>query len=689
MRSVTSRPGRSVPVAVALALAAALFSAPPTAASDTSEWIVTLRDGVSASAVASGLAADSDATLGFVYDEVLGGFSITATGPAAKALASHPLVQSVSPSRTFELFDSAGMGLFRIDADAAHQPANGNHRGAGARIAVIDSGIDLDHPDLAPNLRADLGQNCVNPGAAPADDNGHGTHVAGIAAAAYGPEGVFSLAGVAPEAELVPVKSFDATGQASTAQVLCGIDHVTALAADGVPIIANMSFGEPGSDSTCDDLDTSDVIHEAICDSRDAGVINVAAAGNNSGPASSFIPAAFDEVITVSALTDFDGAPGGADGCKFDPEFLFDCDDTLAVYSNYGSAVDVMAPGTKILSTIPDDTYGSKSGTSMAAPHVSGVAALMLAADPTLDQAGIEALLKATGECPSPAGAMNTGGLMCDGQGQWQDDPDGVAEPLVNALRAAQAAAGELAFPPAAEFSVSCVDVSCGFVDESVDPDGSVVSWLWDFGDGSTSTVQSPTHVYAGVGFYDVTLTVTDDGGETGAVTRQVVVPAPGQGVQGDWVGVYGADGHVLAAWNSSSDLTSWPLGAVTLEQGSRYRWSANTAAVQALENPTQTLRRAATFYHPSQLRIRLDFTSAYTGPLHIYALDWDTANRRQVVTVDDGVDTYTIELDTPFNQGMWMHFPVDVGPGGTVTITATRNAGYNAVISGIFLGDA
>jgi hypothetical protein len=163
--------------------------------------------------------------------------------------------------------------------------------------------------------------------------------------------------------------------------------------------------------------------------------------------------------------------------------------------------------------------------------------------------------------------------------------------------------------------------------------------------------------------------------------------PAWEQGVRGNWVGGYGADGYALLAWNASTDQVALPLASLTLDQGSRSQWSASTTDVRALENAAQTQRRAATWYHTSSLRLHLTFTTAYSGTLHLYALDWNSTTRRQTVTVDDGSGPLTITLGSAFNNGAWMHVPISVGAGGTVTIRADRTAGANAILSGLFLG--
>jgi hypothetical protein len=156
---------------------------------------------------------------------------------------------------------------------------------------------------------------------------------------------------------------------------------------------------------------------------------------------------------------------------------------------------------------------------------------------------------------------------------------------------------------------------------------------------------------------------------------------------QGSWVNTFGSAGYVLAGWNNgASDQTSLGATTVTLDQGTRYSWTSSTTDVRALQSPDQTQRRAATYYDPNQIAVHLSFPSAYSGTLHLYALDWDTTARRESVTVNDGSGPHTINITTDFSQGAWLSFPVTVAAGGTVTITVTHTAGINAVLSGIFL---
>jgi subtilisin len=449
-----------VVVTLSMSVAAVLLPGVASAApSATVSAIVVLQPGADVAADAQALAATHGGRVAQTFTEVLGGFQFVGPAEALTGLRRSSRVRSVVEDSTFELVDSAGWGFFRIDAELSMLDPAGPYRGAGTRVAIIDSGVDLDHPDLASNIDQAAGYNCISPGAPPEDDLGHGTHVAGIAAANFDGAGA---AGIAPEARIVPLKAFDASGNGTTAQIICALDRLaTVVRSSPAPTVVNMSFADVGTDSVCDDGNTTDVLHEALCDLVDAGesvgsaVVPVAAAGNAATDAASTIPAAFHDVITVSALTDLDGAGGGAAECTFTGSTLsYECDDTLASFSNFGAVVDVAAPGVEIWSTVPGG-WDVKSGTSMAAPHVTGVVALMLGENAALDAAGARSLLAQTGECPN--GTVPGSDGSCTNQGQWQQtggffeifpDPDGIPEPLVNASRAASAAAAGGDPPP-------------------------------------------------------------------------------------------------------------------------------------------------------------------------------------------------------------------------------------------------
>jgi subtilisin len=154
-----------------------------------------------------------------------------------------------------------------------------------------------------------------------------------------------------------------------------------------------MSLGGSGTEPRQTGCSTRDAYHDTICRSVAAGITYVVAAGNSSVNAASFVPAAYDEVITVSALADFNGQPGGGAPatCRAD------VDDTFADFSNYGADVDLIAPGVCITSTWMGGGYDTISGTSMASPHVAGAAALYKSAHPTATPAQVKAALQSAG----------------------------------------------------------------------------------------------------------------------------------------------------------------------------------------------------------------------------------------------------------------------------------------------------
>lgn len=273
---------------------------------------------------------------------------------------------------------------------------NGTNKGTGIGVAVIDTGIDLTHPDLAGNVIANT--SCTG-SATGNDDNGHGSHVAGTIAALDNSTGVV---GVAPEAKLIAVKVLNANGSGTWSSVICGIDWVTANAATYNIKVANMSLGSTGlSDNNCG-LTNNDALHHAICVStQTAGVTYVVAAGNSSADSTTFVPAAYkDTLITVSALADSDGKPGGLGAST-----AYGADDTFASFSNYGNGVDVGAPGASIYSTYRNHTYATLSGTSMATPHATGAAALFIHSNPGSTWTQIRDGLKVLAE---PAGSGHT-----------------------------------------------------------------------------------------------------------------------------------------------------------------------------------------------------------------------------------------------------------------------------------------
>jgi Subtilase family len=167
-----------------------------------------------------------------------------------------------------------------------------------------------------------------------------------------------------------------------------------------------------------------------------------------------------------------------------------------------------------------------------------------------------------------------------------------------------------------------------------------------------------------------------------------VVQPPVQQEPQGAWVGKYGAAGYLLADWDGVQDLSDLPNVTATLVKGSRYEWAANTSDVRALQSPAGTTRAASAYYSPTEIKLQLSFSAAYSGDLHLYAVDWDSTARRESITVNDGSGPSTVALSSEFHNGAWITIPITVAAAGSVSIAVTREAGPNAVLSGIFLGN-
>ncbi|HET8891155.1 MAG TPA: S8 family serine peptidase [Candidatus Angelobacter sp.] len=294
-----------------------------------------------------------------IYSAAIRGFSAHLTADQIAALKMDSMVAYIEVDRPMTMTQQVlPWGIHRVGADVSStQAGNGSGTVSNVNVYVIDTGVDKTHPDL----------NVVNQvnfaGGKNTDCQGHGTHVAGIMAAR---DNAVDVVGVAPGAPITGVKVLDCTGSGTTSDVIKGVDWVTANAVK--PAIANMSLSG-GAVQALDDA----VIHSA-----DSGVFYSIAAGNLAGDACLYSPAragTHDGVMTVAAT---------------------DSTDHEAWWSNYGSCVDVWAPGVDILSTLLGGGTTTKSGTSMAAPHVGGTGALYLSSHPNDSAAFVEAALKAS-----------------------------------------------------------------------------------------------------------------------------------------------------------------------------------------------------------------------------------------------------------------------------------------------------
>ena len=361
----------------AVAAVAVLAVGAGTALAASSPYVVTYREDVAdPSALTTALEQQFGFRAKFRYRVAVQGFAATLTDAQRTGVAARPEVAFIQVDGVQQAAgrvpvsggETVPPGIRRISAATTTQ-VNG---AADSSIAVIDTGVDLANPDLD----AVSGTNCVSPGTSAQDNHGHGTNVAGIAAARNTGLGVV---GVAPGTRIVSVKVLDSRARGTLSAIVCGIDWVTANAAAMNIRVATMSIAGSGlNDGNCG-LTNKDAEHKAICQSSAAGVTYVAAAGNAKADFAKTIPASYPEVLTATAMTDTNGAPGGggaAPKCKSG-----ETDDKYGSYTNYavGSAAiahTLAAPGTCILSDAIGGGTSTYWGTSQAAPHVAGTVAL-------------------------------------------------------------------------------------------------------------------------------------------------------------------------------------------------------------------------------------------------------------------------------------------------------------------------
>ncbi|MFP4553836.1 MAG: S8 family serine peptidase, partial [Actinomycetota bacterium] len=434
-------------------------------------------------------------------------------------------------------------------------------------MAILDTGVKIGHPDLnvyqATDCTSSLFGACVANGDLD-DGHGHGSHVAGISAARYDGAGT---TGVAPGARIWSVKVLDSSGNGLLSWLIAGIDAVTQQAE--YIDVANMSLAGQFSDQTFD---------TALANSVAAGVFYAVAAGNSATDAASFSPANHPDVMTVSAVADGDGAAGGlgAFGCR-DGE----SDDWFASFSNFGSVVDIAAPGVCIYSAWNDGGYRMASGTSMAAPYVAGAAALHIAdtgrdqdGSGTIDGADVDAVRQTLLADALPQGhACGFGG-----------DPDSHAEPLLFVNGAAFGGDGSctVATPdPTGPTAPTVTAQSDGFnIDvtwtHAEDPESGVLSYLVERDGEPVAKVDAHTTAYSDTGLepeathaYTVTATnrqgvVGDPGGDT-ATTSSDDPSLIGHWAMDDGSGTVAADS---SGWRRHGTLVNGPTWTTGTDGG-------------------------------------------------------------------------------------------------------------------------
>ncbi len=382
-----------------------------------------------AARVAVELAQKEGLQVTHTYGSALEGFAAKIPAGKLDDVRSDPRVDFVTQDREVRASaQSLVTGVNRADADLSTTQAGNGSGAVNADVAIIDSGIRKVSTSTGWKSHADLnvkgGYNCTSTTrSAWGDGTGHGTHVAGSAAAK---DNTIGVVGTAPGARLWAIRVLNNQGSGSFASIVCGINKVTAMNKDSVATnnieVANMSLGgRVTEDGTADDGNcgntNNDPIHKAICNSVAAKITYVVAAGNDGSHTSNYIPASYDEVVTVSALADYNGQPGGGAPNTCYQDYAWD--DEFAYFSNYGEDVDIGAPGVCIRSTWKDGLYKTISGMSMASPHVAGAAALYKSRFPGATPATVRSFM------------INPANSEADGQGHtdyWELNPEPVLQ---------------------------------------------------------------------------------------------------------------------------------------------------------------------------------------------------------------------------------------------------------------------
>jgi subtilisin family serine protease len=429
-----------------------------------SDYIVVLRDDGGDPDGSAKKLLKGHGKLKQLYKKALKGFAVSGLSDAdVDALEDNPMVESVEPDLDMSIDETqtgATWGLDRIDQHEL--PLNSTYGydtdGTGVTVYIIDTGIRTTHSEFAG--RASGGFSAITDGNGTNDCNGHGTHVSGtVAGTTYG---------VAKKASLVAVRVLGCNGSGSTSGVIAGIDWVTQN--HGPNAVANMSLGGG----------LSSALNTAVANAVASGVTFAVAAGNDNRNACNYSPASAPSAITVGATSS---------------------NDARASFSNYGTCVDINAPGVSITSSwnTTDAATNTISGTSMATPHVAGAAALYLSGHLGSTPAQVDAALKAsatTNHIPSlPSGTPNL--LLFTHFSTGSQPPP----------------------PPVAKLTKSCTTFTCTFTSTST---GTITSTSWNFGDGSPAGSGSPvTHTFARQKNYSVTLTVS---GANGSASTNTVV---------------------------------------------------------------------------------------------------------------------------------------------------------------------
>ncbi|MFD2177967.1 S8 family serine peptidase [Veronia pacifica] len=392
------------------------------------------------------------------------------------ALDANPNVAfvEVDPKR-YLMAESEPYGIGMVQADQVSDSMSGNRK-----VCIMDTGYERGHEDL-PNtgITGDDGYGSNDTGNWFQDGNGHGTHVAGTIAGLGGNNR--GVVGVNPSGllGLHIVKVFDDSGSWAYGSDLVAAVNQCVNAGSNV---ISMSLGGGGS---------SNAERQAFANAKSRGVLSIAAAGNDGNSTKSY-PASYNDVVSVAAV---------------------DSSGNKASFSQYNDQVEIAAPGVGVNSTYINGGYRALSGTSMATPHVSGVAALIWSYYPSCSADKVRQAMNETAQDRGAAGRDNQFGY-------------GIVKAKDALTKLGLLCEGDIDQKPVAKFTATVNGKSVSFVNESTDDKG-ITAFMWKFGDGNTSTQETPRHTYASDGKYTIELTVTDTKGQKGSTSNVVNIGGP------------------------------------------------------------------------------------------------------------------------------------------------------------------
>jgi subtilisin family serine protease len=649
-------------------------AAPPSDSADpTGRWIVVYRNGTDVAAATARQAKLVGFTADRTFSHAFRGMTARLSSAQVRALRNDPAVLEVVPDEKIELAAQViPTGIDRIDGrKSGAARIDGVDQRVDADVAIVDTGI----AKLA-DLNVAGGYNCsTSDRTLWRDVHGHGTHVAGTVGAIDNATGVV---GVAPGVRLWAVKILDDSGAGLLSWYVCGLDWIAAQRDPANPSrprfeSVNMSVTKWGRDDGACGATNADILHAAICRLVSSGVTVVAAAANDSGSAAARVPAAYNEVITVSALADTDGKPGATGGKRCFSWGSYDDDDSFANFSNYGSDIDLIAPGKCIWSTVPGG-YQYMSGTSMAAPHVTGAVALLKATRPLLTPAEVKEALQYLGTL------------------DWKitSDPDPTHEKLLNVSRlgvrgdftvvvgrtsTVSEAGGTAVFPVSVTRSATSFERIVLSADQL--PPGIRASFstpsLYGFGGGAAAmTVTVPAGTRQGS--YNVKVVGTEHGlGRSATATVVVAADAPvAKPPTADALprGVLGAATiPTRVVWPAAVDPTS-PIGGYEIQASiDGGAWGATTA-----RGPTSRfLATTQTLGHAYRYRVRARDTSGTWSA-------WATGNSYTATLVEDSSRSVGY-------RGTWVPIRYARASGGNAHYAVARGASAKVTFVGRAVG--